>query len=91
LTDPKPLTKPERDALVAVHKDLEPCRQSAVNHSNAQELPVIEELFQRQAAIFDKLASGEVAVGVANRLTLESAANFRADDARAFSAEARLC
>jgi hypothetical protein len=87
LNDPNPLTKPERDALVAVHKALERCRQIIVTHANPQELAVFEEYFQRSDAIFYKLASGEIAVGEANRLRIESEAKRRADGARAVSAE----
>jgi hypothetical protein len=74
---------------VAVHKDLERCRQIIVIHANPQELPLFEDFFQRNDAVFYKLASGEIAVGVANHLFIESEAKRRADGARLLSAESQ--
>ena len=71
LADPKPLTKDERAALVRAYNKVQRCRQIIIAHDNqfaAWETPYWQELFQRGDAVFTKLASGEMAVGVANQL-----------------------
>jgi hypothetical protein len=78
LSDPKPLTKDERDALVRVQSKMQPCRQIIIAHdkSNAAwETPYWQELFQRGDLIFAKLASGDVA----NQLSIESVGKFQVD------------
>ena len=75
LNDPKPLTKQEQNALVQVHHKMRRCRQIVIDHDTrfaAWELPYWQEYFQRGDAIFYKLASGEISVGLANRLAIES-------------------
>jgi hypothetical protein len=75
LVDPKPLTKDERNALLQYHNQVQACRQIVIAHDNryaAWETPYWQELFQRSDAITFKLASGEIPVGVANRLGIES-------------------
>ena len=82
LSDPNPLTKTERDALVRVNNKLQRCRQIIIEHDNrfaAWETPYWQEFFQRTDAIHLKLAAGEIAVGVANKLIIESALKFRTD------------
>jgi hypothetical protein len=85
LSDPNPLTKKEQDALVLVHNQLQPCKQIILAHDNnfaAWETPYWQEYFQRSDEIFYKLASGEISVGVANRLAIESNGKFQTDVSR---------
>jgi hypothetical protein len=85
LTDAKPLTPDERKALIQYKNRLEPCRKNVVSDAPYQ------ELFQRQDQIFDKLGSGEMPVGLANKLSIESNGQFQLavskDHADAVSAE----
>ena len=46
------------------------------------ELPYWLDYFKRGDAIFNKLASGELPVGLANKLTIESNGKFQADVSR---------
>ena len=65
-----------------VHGKMQACRQIIIAHDNsyaAWETPYWQELFQRGDIIFAKLASGEMAVGVANQLTIESTGKFQVD------------
>jgi hypothetical protein len=85
LEDPKPLTKSERDAHVRIHNRQVSCRQIIISHDNrfaAWETPYWQDFFRRQDAIFTRLASGEMAAGVANKLTIESIGKFQADVSR---------
>jgi hypothetical protein len=85
LADQKPLTRDEREALVRVHNKVQPCRRIIIAHDNkfaAWETPYWQDLFRRQDVIFTRLASGEMAVGVANKLTIESLGTFQADVSR---------
>jgi hypothetical protein len=85
LTDPNPLTKAERDALVQVHNRTLQCRQIVISHDMqyaAWETPYWQELFQRSDAIFYKLAIGEIAVDTANKLSIESNGKFQVDITR---------
>jgi hypothetical protein len=82
ISDPNPLTPTERDALAQVHNDIISCRQTIISdnsRSEAWKLPYWLEYFNRSDAIFNKLASGEIPVGVANKLTIESNGKFQAD------------
>jgi len=82
LSDPNPLTPTERDALAQVHNDIISCRQTIISddsRSAAWELPYWLDYFKRSDAIFNKLASGELPVGLANKLTIESNGKFQAD------------
>lgn len=82
LSDPNPLTPAERDALVQVHNDIISCRQIIISddsRSAVWELPYWLDYFKRSDAIFNKLASGELPVGLANKLTIESNGKFQAD------------
>lgn len=82
LSDPKPLTKTEQDALVFVHNQLQPCKEIILTHDNtfaAWETPYWQELFQRNDEIFYKLAGGDISVGLANRLAIESNGKFQTD------------
>jgi hypothetical protein len=85
LSDPNPLTKEEQDALVVVHNRLQPCKQIILTHDNkfaAWETPYWQQYFQRSDEIFYKLASGEIPVGLANRLSIESKGKFQTDVSR---------
>jgi hypothetical protein len=80
LTDPNPLTKAERDAYVVVHNRLVQCRQLIIDHDNrwaAWEVPYWQQYFARSDAIYLKLVSGEIPVGIANRLTIENMGKFQ--------------
>lgn len=93
LTDTKPLTEAEKAALVQVHTANQKCRQIIIAHDNryaAWETPYWQELFQRSDAVFYKLASGEISVGLANRLTIESAGKFQVDVSRAHADAVRI-
>jgi hypothetical protein len=52
------------------------------SRSTAWRLPYWLDYFKRSDAIFDKLASGEIPVGLANKLTIESNGKFQADVSR---------
>jgi hypothetical protein len=70
LVDTKPLTKDERNALVRYHAKLQACRQIIIDHDNryaAWETPYWQEAFQRSDAIYLKLVSGEIPVGIAEQ------------------------
>ena len=85
LSDPNPLTPTERDALVQVHNNIISCRQiifSDDSRSAAWKLPYWLDYFHRSDAIFNKLASGELPIGLANKLTIESNGKFQADLSR---------
>jgi hypothetical protein len=85
LTDLKPLTADERDALVRVHTKLLPCREYVIQHDDrfaAWETPYWTDLYQRSDEIYLKLVSDDIPVGVANRLYIESYDKFRSDVAR---------
>jgi hypothetical protein len=85
LSDPNPLTLTERDALAQVHNDIISCRQTIISdnsRSEAWKLPYWLDYFKRSDAIFNKLASGELPVGLANKLTIESNGRFQADVSR---------
>jgi hypothetical protein len=82
LMDAKPLSQSERNALVTLHTKILRCRQIVIDHDNqyaAWETPYWEELFQKGDAIFYKLASGEIPVGLANKLTIEIFGQFQTD------------
>jgi hypothetical protein len=88
LTDPNPLTPTERDALVQVHNNIISCRQMIVSDASRSaewELPYWLDYFQRSDAIFNRLASGELPVGLANKLTIESNGKFQADLSRRYA------
>ena len=85
LSDPNALTPTERDALAQVHNDIISCRQTLISdnsRSEAWKLPYWLDYFKRSDAIFNKLASGELPVGLANKLTIESNGRFQADVSR---------
>src|SRR5215469_6073222 len=85
LSDPNPLTPTERDSLGQVHNDIISCRQTIISdnsRSEAWKLPYWLDYFKRSDAIFNKLASGELPVGLANKLTIESNGRFQADVSR---------
>ena len=85
LSDPNPLTPTERDALAQVHNNIISCRQTIISdnsRSEAWKLPYWLDYFKRSDAIFNKLASGELPVGLANKLTIESNGRFQADVSR---------
>jgi hypothetical protein len=85
LSDPNPLSNKERDALVKAHSQMKQCQQIIIGHDNkyaAWETPYWHEFFQRGDEIFYKLASGEIPVGLANRLMIESNGKFQTDVSR---------
>src|SRR5215470_15743044 len=85
LSDPNPLTPTERDSLGQVHNDIISCRQTIISdnsRSEAWKLPYWLDYFKRSDAIFNKLASGELPIGLANKLTIESNGKFQADLSR---------
>jgi hypothetical protein len=82
LTDPKPLTPAEREALEQVHNKAVQCRQIGVDYDNqsaAWQIPIKQEDYQRTDEIIAKLASGEISVGAANRLFIESNGKFQVE------------
>jgi hypothetical protein len=93
LSDPLPLTKEQQEAFVQVHNKMMPCRQIIIQHDNsfaAWETPYWQELFQRGDQIFYKLASGELPVGVANKLIIESTGSFQVDVSRGHANAVRV-
>ena len=93
LSDTKPLSQSERNALVAVHNKVRACRDIIVAHDNrfaAWETPYWQEYFQRGDALFYKLASGELPVGVANKLAIESQGKFQTDLSKGHADAVRL-
>ena len=85
LSDPNPLTPTERDALAQVHNNIISCRQTIISDNNRSEtwkLPYRLDYFKRSDAIFNKLASGELPIGLANKLSIESDGKFQADLSR---------
>jgi hypothetical protein len=92
-SDSAPLTNEQRNALVQVHNKVLQCRQIIVAHDNryaAWETPYWEEYFQRSDAIFYKLASGEMPVGLANKLAIESNGKFQVDVSRGHADAVRI-
>jgi hypothetical protein len=88
LLDPYPLTPAERAALVQVHNKAVQCRQIIIAHaaqSASWQVPYLQEYASRSEQVFGKLESGELPVGMANTLSLESDRKLRDDlaDARA--------
>jgi len=81
LSDAKPFSPPEREALSQVHDRSAQCRQIVAHDQRyaAWESPPWQEYFQRGDAIFYKLSSGEITVGMANRLAIESRGKFQAE------------
>jgi hypothetical protein len=68
--------------LFAVHNQIQQCRQIIIQYDSkfaAWETPFWQELFQRGDQIFYKLASGELSVGLANKLSIESNGKFQVD------------
>jgi hypothetical protein len=85
LSDPNPLTPAERNALVQVHNRAVQCRQLLDAHDGqyaAWATPYAQAMHQRTDQIFYKLASGELPVGVANKLYIESNGQFQVDLAK---------
>lgn len=75
LLDPYPLTPTERAALVQLHDRAVQCRQVILAHvdkNGAWQSPYLQEYIQRSDQLFSKLASGEIPVGLANKLSMES-------------------
>ena len=84
LTDAKPFTSIERDALTQVHDKTAQCRQivSGDKRYAAWGTPPWQQYFQRGDAIYYKLSGGEITVGMANKLTIESRGRFQAEALR---------
>src|SRR5262249_6182123 len=84
-SDPNPLTPAERNALVQVHNRALLCRQFLDAYDSQYAVwatPYDQAMHQRTDQIFYKLASGELPVGVANKLYIQSYGQFQADLAR---------
>jgi hypothetical protein len=93
LSDTKPLSQSERNALVQVHNKVRACRDIIIAHDNrfaAWETPYWQEFFQRGDAIFYKLASGELPVGIANKLAIESQGKFQTDVSKGHADAVRI-
>jgi hypothetical protein len=85
LSDPKPLTQAEKDALVSNHTKSIECRRLAddwANHYALYQLPAMTELYARSDAIFTKLVNGGP-VSEANKASIASSDQFQADLAHA--------
>lgn len=87
LLDSYPLTPAERGAFVQLHDRTAQCRQTVIAHAD-QSAPrqsgYLQEYIQRSDAIFYKLASGELPVGLANKLSIESDRKFQLDLSSAY-------
>ena len=82
LLDPYPLTPAERAALAQMRSRAAQCRQiimTRVDQSAAWQLPYLQQYVQRSDQVFDKLAAGELPVGLANKLTIESDRKLQLD------------
>jgi hypothetical protein len=93
LSDPNPLTPAERDALVKIHPEALQCRQIIINHDStfaAWELPYWQAYFARTDQLFTRLASGEMPVGVANKLYMESTDQFQTETSQGRAEEVRF-
>jgi hypothetical protein len=93
LSDPNRLTPVERDALVKGHSKLLQCRQIILSHGKAfaaREFAHWQALFARDDQIYTKLASGELPVGVANKLIIESTGQFQVEQSRGQADETRF-
>jgi hypothetical protein len=93
LSDPKPLTPAERDALVKIHPLKLQCRQIIIQHDNsfaAWELPYWQQYFARSDQIFTKLASGELPVGPANQLAIQAYDDFKTETSKGQANEVRF-
>jgi hypothetical protein len=85
LRDPAPLTTDERTALAQYHAQILQCRQgvpAAGSSADPREMQYRDAVFQRSLAVYSKLETGELNVGAANRLLIESNGKFQADVAR---------
>ncbi len=82
LLDPYPLTPAERTALAQLHSRAAQCRQiimAKVDQSAAWQLPYLQQYVGRSDQVFDKLAAGELPVGLANKLSIESDRRLQLD------------
>jgi hypothetical protein len=82
LLDPYPLTPTERAALIQLHGRAVQCRQiilADAEHNEAWQSPYLQDFVQRSDEIYQKLASGEVPVGIANKLSIENDRKLQAD------------
>jgi hypothetical protein len=81
LSDPNPLTPAERNALIQVHNRAAQCRQFLDAYDSQYAVwatPYAQAMHQRTDQIFYKLASGDLPVGLANKLYIESKGQFQA-------------
>jgi hypothetical protein len=82
LLDPNPLTPAEREAIVPFHTRAVQCRQIIITHASqraAAGASFFQDYAKRSDAIFYKLANGQIPVGLANRLSIESDRKLLAD------------
>jgi hypothetical protein len=82
LLDPYPLTPTERAALIQLHSKAARCREIILAHVDKNtpwQAPYLQEYVQRSDEVFNKLASGEIPVGLANKLSIESDRKLQGD------------
>jgi hypothetical protein len=82
LLDPYPLTPGERAALVQMHVRAVQCRQIIMAHIDqaaSWQLPYLQQYVQLSDQVFDKLSTGELPVGLANKLSIESDRKLQLD------------
>ena len=68
-----------------IQRAIVPCRQIILEHDNkcaAWETPYWQEYFERNDAVGLKLAAGEIPVGPANRLFIETRGHFQTEVSR---------
>ena len=85
LSDPNPLTPPERDALLRLHAATQPCRQMILDHDRrfaTWETPYWQVFFATGDGIRTKLAAGEISVGAANKMFLEAYSQFQVETSK---------
>jgi hypothetical protein len=78
---------------VRVHNKIRSCRDIVIAHDNrfaAWETPYWQEFFARSDAIIYKLASGEIPVGLANKLTIESIGRFQTEVSKGHAEAVRV-
>jgi hypothetical protein len=82
LRDQAPLTTDERTALAQYHAQILQCRQGIPADPSGTQTPEMRDrdaVFQRSLTVYSKLETGELNVGAANKLLIESNGKFQAD------------
>jgi hypothetical protein len=88
LRDTAPLTPEEQDALSRVRYSMRECKQKLVIRSMDQpasmpDMQARDASIQRTDAILEKVATGEISIGMANRLFVQSNGIFLAEVTKA--------